>query len=84
MKPREIAQKAIRKMNKQITNEIFMIIQNNRELMYEYLRAVEADGLDSLNKIIGKEVKRAYHLTNIDDREDNPSCTLIQSHQKFE
>jgi len=84
MKPREIAQKAIGKMNKQITNEIFMIIQNNRELMYEYLRAVEANGLDSVNQIIGREVKTAYQLTNIDDREDNPSCTLVQSHQKFE
>jgi hypothetical protein len=84
MKPREIAQEAIGKMNKQITNEIFMIIQNNRELMYEYLRAVEANGLDSVNQIIGREVKTAYQLTNIDDREDNPSCTLVQSHQKFE
>ena len=84
MKPREIAQEAIGKMNKQITNEIFMIIQNNRELMYEYLRAVEANGLDSVNQTIGKEVKTAYQLTNIDDREDNPSCTLVQSHQKFE
>ncbi len=84
MKPREIAQKAIGKMNKQITNEIFMIIQNDRELMYEYLRAVEANGLDSVNQIIGREVKTAYQLANIDDREDNPSCTLVQSHQKFE
>jgi len=84
MKTREIAQEAIGKMNKQITNEIFMIIQNNRELMYEYLRAVEANGLDSVNQTIGKEVKAAYQLTNIDDRDDNPSCTLIQSHQKFE
>ena len=84
MTPIEIAQEAIGKMNKQITNEIFMIIQNNRELMYEYLRAVEANGLDSVNQMIGKEVKIAYQLTNIDDREDNPSCTLIQSHQKFE
>ncbi len=84
MTPIEIAQEAIGKMNKQITNEIFMIIQNNRELMYEYLRAVEANGLDSVNQMIGKEVKTAYQLTNINDRDDNPSCTLIQSHQKFE
>ena len=84
MTPREIAQEAIGKMNKQITNKIFMIIQNDRELMYEYLRSVEANGLDSVNQIIGREVKTAYQLTNIDDREDNPSCTLIQSHQKFE
>lgn len=84
MKPSDIAQKAIGMMNKRITNEIFMIIQNNRELMPDYLRAVEANGLDTVNQTIGKEVKAAYQLTNINDREDNPSCTLIQSHQKFD
>lgn len=29
-------------------------------------------------------VKKAYQLANVDDREEDPSCTLIQSHQKFE
>ncbi|MBA7667737.1 hypothetical protein ES703_75835 [subsurface metagenome] len=84
MTSKEIAQQAIRKMNKQITNEIFLIIQNDRELMHEYLRAVEESGLDTVNQTIGKEVKSSYQLVNIDDREDNPDCTLIQSHQKFE
>ena len=84
MTPTEISEKAIGQMNKRITNEIFMIIQNNRELMHEYLRVVETDGLDTVNRTIGKEVKAAYKLTNINDREDNPKCTLIQSHQKFD
>ena len=84
MTPNQIAQEAIAMLNKRITNEIFLTIQNNRELMLEYLRAIEANGLDPVNQTIGKEVKKAYQLTNIDDREDNPSCTLIQSHQKFE
>ncbi len=84
MTSKEIAQESIAKMNKRITNEIFLIIQNDRELMHEYLRAVAANGLDSLNQAIGKEVKKAYQLTNLNDREDNPSCTLIQSHQKFD
>ncbi len=84
MPGKNIDQKAIAQMNKRITNEIFLTIQNDRELMLEYLRAVEASGLDTVNKTIGKEVKKAYQLTNIDDREDVPSCTLIQSHQKFE
>lgn len=83
MTPKEIAEEAIKRMNKKITNEIFLIIQNDRELMKEYLRAVESNTLDTLNQTIGKEVKKAYGLTNINDREDNPSCTLIQSHQKF-
>lgn len=84
MNPKQIANQAIAKLNKRITNEVFLIIQNDRELMSEYLGAVEADGLDVVNRSIGKEVKSAYQLNNIDDREDNPSCTLIQSHQKFE
>lgn len=82
MTPNKIAQKAIAKLNGKITNEIFEIIQNDPELMYEYLRSVEKNGLDATNQQIGKEVKSAYNLDNA-DREKNPSCTLIQSHQKF-
>ena len=52
--------------------------------MYDYLRAVEKEGLDKVNQAIGKQVKDSYNLVNINDRENNPSCTLIQSHQKFE
>ncbi len=84
MTPIEIADEAISKLNKRITNEIFIIIQNDRKLMYEYLRAIETHGLDVLNQSIGKQIKIAYSLDNIDERENNPSCTLIQSHQKFE
>ncbi len=84
MSPKEIAQEAIRKMNKKITNEVFLIIQNDRKLMYEYLKAVEQSKLDTVNQAIGKEVKSSYQLVNINEREDNPDCTLIQSHQKFE
>lgn len=84
MTAKELAKKAITRMNKRITNEIFMLIQNDRELMRDYLRVVEEKGLDKVNQTIGKEVKDAYGLKNVDDREDNPDCTLIQSHQKFE
>lgn len=80
----EIINAAVSKMNKKITNEIFLIIQNDRNLMQEYLRAVETEGLDKVNQTIGKGIKKFYQLQNIDDREENPSCTLIQSHQKFE
>lgn len=84
MTSREIARQAISNLNKKITNEIFMIIQNDRELMHQYLLAVAAEGLDKVNQRIGKEVKSAYNLVNINDRENNPSCTLIQSHTMFE
>ncbi len=84
MKSREIAHAAISIMNKRITNEIFLIIQNDRDLMYEYLKAVEQNSLITVNQNIGRAVKEKYHLKNLNDREDNPSCTLIQSHTVFE
>lgn len=84
MHPKEIAGKAVVKMNKKITNEIFLIIQNDRELMHDYLRAVHEFGLDYVNLEIGKAVKEKYSLINAEDREENPTCTLLQSHQKFQ
>ena len=81
----QICSEAIEKNNEKITNEIFLIIQNDRDLMLKYLRAVESDGLDVVNRTIGKEVKKHYNLTSmVGFREENPSSTLIQNHQIFE
>ncbi len=83
MTPKEIAEEAIQRINKKITNTVFLEIQNNRDLMLEYLRCVEDKGLDTTNQQIGKAVKESYSLVNVNEREDDPSCTLIQSHQRF-
>lgn len=82
MRPSEIANIAINLLNDKITNEVFLIIQNNDELMYEYLKSVEDIGLEKTNQVIGKTVKSRYNLEN-EDREYNPKSTLIQSHTKF-
>ena len=79
----KIAKKAIGVFNKRITDEIFLLIQNDKNLMFDYLRAIEKYGLDKVNQIIGKEVEKSYNLTKIKERENNPSSTLIKSHQKF-
>ncbi len=84
MTANEIAEQAITRLNRRITNDIFLIIQNDRELMQEYLVQVHSKGVGEVNREIGKAVKNAYSLVNANEREDNPSCTLIQSHQIFE
>jgi len=80
----ELAENAISILNKRITNEIFLIIHSDRDLMHEYLHLVEEKNLQTVNMGLGKKIKQAYGLDNLDEREDNPSCTLIKSHQKFE
>jgi hypothetical protein len=83
MSSASVAKEAIEIMNSRITNEIFLIIQNNKDLMAEYLDAVNAeDGRQNVNQVIGREIKKAYNLEN-NGRENNPSSILIESYQKF-
>jgi hypothetical protein len=63
--------------NKRITDEVFLLIQNNREFMREYLRLVQNEGLDEVNKRIGKQIKEAYKLTDAPTRNNDPQSTLI-------
>ena len=76
--------KVVAHKNKQITDEVFLLIQNNRSFMREYLRLVEEDGLNAVNMRIGKQVKEAYNLTNTQVRNYKPTSTLIESFQGFE
>lgn len=78
-----ITAKAVEKLNKAITDEVFLTIQNDSELMHEYLIAVGAHGHVYVNQKIGKEVKALYHLVNSDTRNTKPKSTLIKSYQEF-
>lgn len=79
----ELVNDAIANKNKQITDEVFLLIQKSPDFMYSYLRLVEDYGLDSVNQKIGAGVKNRYNLKNDDQRNKTPSSTLIQSHQEF-
>lgn len=83
MELKEFIDQVISKKNETITDEVFLLIQNNHDLMFKYLKLVEIEGLTKVNQQIGKAVKAKYNLTNDDCREDEPLSTLIQSHQIF-
>jgi len=78
---KEFAEKAIEKFNERITDEIFLFIQNDKKLMYEYLRIVEKHTLDTTNQVIGKVIPKLYHLDN-KGRKNNPTSTLIKSYEE--
>ncbi|MCC8020302.1 MAG: hypothetical protein LIO85_11110 [Rikenellaceae bacterium] len=81
---KEFADRVIGLKNKSITDEIFLLIQNDKDLMREYLRLVDKNKLDTVNKLIGKRIKERYGLTNDVGRNECPESTLISSHQEFE
>ena len=76
--------KVLDKFSKKITDQVFLSIQNDADLMHEYLRLVGEKGIDAVNQQIGKAVKNRYKLSNSDSRQEDPKSTLIKSHQEFE
>ncbi len=77
------AEKVLARFAQLITDEVFLLIQNDRGLMHEYLRLVQSEGLDTVNQWIGRSVKARFQLENLPERQGAPRSTLIQSHQMF-
>ena len=75
--------KVLDKFADSITDQVFLTIQEDRELMLEYLRLVSDTKLDTVNQQIGKNVKDRFRLTKSPHRQDAPRSTLIKSHQMF-
>lgn len=69
----------------QITDKVFLMIQNDRTLMKEYLSLIEKnDSLASINREIAKEVKKRFNLESLGEKNKEPKSFLIQGHELFE
>jgi hypothetical protein len=83
MEIKDLVDEVIACKNKTITDEVFLLIQNNRVFMQKYLQLVQEKGLDVVNRHIGKMVMNKYGLTPDEGRNNEPQSTLILSHQEF-
>jgi hypothetical protein len=85
MEIKDLVDEVIAYKNKTITDEVFLLIQNNKDFMQKYLTLVEEKGLGVVNRYIGEAVERKYKLTPIPGSiNTEPKSTLISSHQEFE
>ena len=82
MTPAELASKAIARFNESITDQLFVMIESDPELMQDYLRAVSDHSLDTVNQTIGKAVKAAYDLENKEECHE-PTSFLIKSFMTY-
>ncbi len=69
--------------NKDITDRIFLLIQEDRELMIRYLDLVREMGRQTMNKEIGKAIKKEFNLTDGPAQNKQPKSTLIRSYQEY-
>ena len=65
-----------------ITGQVFLMIQNDKELMQEYLNLMGNDtDPHTLNCELGKRIKSKFNLKNA-GRCNDPKSTLIRSYER--
>jgi hypothetical protein len=85
MEIKDLVEEVIAKKNKTITDEVFLLIQKDRDFMQKYLQLVHEKGVQTVNQHIGKMVMTKYNLTPDMGRNTEPESTLIaDSHQEFQ
>ena len=80
MKVEEFKNQVLSQFTLEITDVVFQYIENDRDLLQEYLRVVgRASDIDETNKRLGKAVKEWFGLEN-GDRNHEPKSKLIRSY----
>lgn len=75
------AQNVFSRFYEELTDLVFLYIENDRELMHQYLRLVSENNLDTVNKALGKKIKEKFSVDNLDVNR-SPKSKLIQSYTK--
>jgi len=80
MEIKEFLDEVIARKNRSIIDDVFLLIQNDRELMKKYLYLVQDKNLQTVNQQIGLRVEKEYGLTSNKEQNDEPKSVLISSY----
>lgn len=73
------------KISEELTDIVFQYIENDKELLKQYLDLVANTGdLRVVNSNIAKAVSKRFYLKTNGSQEINPKSKLIQSYSEFE
>ena len=76
----EFQEEALSRFTKEITDIFFSFIENDRELLQDYLRVIgREDNLDNVNRRLGAAVKAWFSLENGAEN-SAPRSKLIRSY----
>jgi hypothetical protein len=73
----------IERFSSEITDYVFLMIQNDRELLQEYMKLLGNNKQNVINSSIAKEIKKTYNLENQNLIIKNPKSFLIKSYESF-
>jgi len=81
MSVNEYAQQVVDNFITDITDHVFLSIEQDDNTMREYMSNVNSYGLDAVNTAIGKKVKELLDIGN-DGENNEPKSRLIKSYTR--
>jgi hypothetical protein len=79
MEIKEFLEKVIAGKNRRITDDFFLFIQNDRELMKDYLYLVQEHDLQTVNQQIARGIEAEYGLIACGENNE-PESKLITTY----
>lgn len=79
----EFIDDVITKTEESITDKVFLMIQNDRDLFHRWLDQIQDRKRNYVNGEIAKQIKERFELKN-KSRKNKPESFLIKSFQEFE
>lgn len=83
MKLSEFNEVVLNRFSQEITDQVFLMIEGDRELLQLYLDAVGEKGKKAVNGHLAKAIKKRYGLDGHGSLEKEPRAKLIKSHEEF-
>jgi len=74
--------KLLDRYSKEITDQVFLFIQNDKELMRDYLHLINQKDIHYVNGGIAKAIKERFNLKNLSSK-GKPKSSLILSYEEF-
>jgi nitrogenase subunit NifH len=83
MELKEFIEELLAKKNARITDEVFLLIEKDRDLMKKYLKLVEEKKLQTVNSQIARAVVKKYGLESDTVRNYEPESVLVTSYKEL-
>ncbi len=83
IKLKEFENKVINRFTDTITDRVFLLIQNDRELLQDYLDLLSNHKRNFINSDIAKAIKKRFDLDNKKLKNKQPESYLIKSFEEF-
>ena len=79
----QFTQSVLNEFTERVTDQVLLFIENDRELLGQYLHTVEGKELDTVNAHIAQAIKRHFGLESKGEKCNTPNSKLIQGYEKF-